>query len=394
MQEQQHPGNARAQAWRKRFRLQAVSGRLESAADDGGAGADRIERAREEMRRIVKTRLGSDAALLDAVDRITVTAREALDILEQAERAPESEEYSSLEAIVAFDGTRPSFLVRHGQVDLDSSFSTSEWKVSLAPKAQQLADFAACAGRVERGGRGLGTAFLLAPTLAVTNRHVAQLIADFAADGTHRLREGVHLDFGREHEGRAEYDRREVRSLVFAGRDAIAEPVDHRKLDLALLELSPSPLPGEAGQRFLRLQPDLTSLGGGLMVVTTGYPADWQVYVPGKFRTQYEEVLAKLLEGEKGSKRLAPGLSGPMLAAAPVGTTGTATHDATTINGNSGSPLGVLQGLGRLPATGLHYGGQWQGDRTNWAHVLGACMGAPVTGGMDLRSALRQHGVL
>ena len=51
----------------------------------------------------------------------------------------------------------------------------------------------------------------------------------------------------------------------------------------------------------------------------------------------------------------------------------TAMHDATTINGNSGSPLVVIKRGAQadsFAAAGLHYGGDWGGGRVNWAHLL------------------------
>ncbi len=51
----------------------------------------------------------------------------------------------------------------------------------------------------------------------------------------------------------------------------------------------------------------------------------------------------------------------------------TVLHDATTVNGNSGSPLVVLRPgdeARALAAAELHYGGDWGGGRVNWAHLL------------------------
>ncbi|WP_439669204.1 Serine protease [Cupriavidus necator] len=390
--------NDRAATWRRRFGLQGkvAGGEFESALEAGGEStpAERIEHAREEMRRIVIERFGGDAALLESVAKISMTGQEALDVLDAAQRELAQEEYNSLEAIVAFDGTRPSFLVKNGEVDLESSYSTSSWRTMLSSKSEQLAAFAACVGRVELGGQGIGTAFLVAPTLAVTNRHVAQVIAFSTPEGF-ELKADVFLDFGREYKGRASYDRRAVRKVLFAGAERIEEPINHGKLDLALLEVEPSKLAvSDERDRKLAIRAGADAVDGGLVVIAAGYPADWRQFVPKQFQSEYEAVIAKLLEGDKGSKRLAPGESAGMLPSDASAATRTTTHDATTINGNSGSPLTVLSGAGKLSAVGLHYGGQWQGNRTNWAHVLGACTGAKVTGGLDLRTALAQHGVI
>ena len=112
--------------------------------------------------------------------------------------------------------------------------------------------------------------------------------------------------------------------------------------------------------------------------------------MPAALRTQYEDVLARLLAGDGGTKRFAPGETAGMLDSSPRWT---GTHDATTLNGNSGSPM-VLLRPGPPKVTGLHYGGQWGGERTNWVHVLANCGDAVCSpGGATLRDALAGHGI-
>lgn len=397
MGQQENHTHSSTAAWRRRFGLQQQVGSLElgSLEDAGGhtdRPYDRVSRAREEMRRIVIDRLGGDAVLLDAVERIALTSKQALQVLEDAEREPGPEEFSSLEAVVAFDGTRPSFLVKNGEIDLKSSYSTSLWKTMLSSKAEQLSAFASCVGRVEKGEVGFGTAFLVTPTLAITNRHVAQLMARFKPAGI-ELHQDIHLDFGREYQGRASYDRRAVLRVLFAGVEPVVEPIDHRKLDLALVEVSPSTLSGEQRERCLSLDPSCNVIDADELLLVCGYPGGWKRQVPDALQAEHEAVLAKLLEGDSGVKRLAPGMAAGMMAAAEGVAVRTTTHDATTIGGNSGSPLAVIGGPGKLRAAGLHYGGLWQGQRTNWAHLLAGCAGAQVTSAMDLRTALAQQGV-
>src|SRR6185436_14690647 len=103
-------------------------------------------------------------------------------------------------------------------------------------------------------------------------------------------------------------------------------------------------------------------------LVTIGYPADPKYHVTEQLWSEYGSVIRRLLEGDGGAKRLAPGQ--PMDAPRDGLTEWTATHDATTINGNSGSPLikFPVEG-GELRAAGLHYGGRSGGDRVNWAHL-------------------------
>lgn len=381
----------KAEAWRRRLGLGArfaLEG-LEMAASSASPAQDRIAQAREEMRRVVLDQLGGDAALLEAVERISLSSEEAVALIEQADRLPSPDHFMALEAIVAFDGTRPSFLVKEDRVDFASSSAAPSWRVRLEPLADEIARFSACVGRVELGSRHIGTAFLIAPTLALTNRHVAQAVADFSADQPALLGE-VFLDFGREHGGRDSHDRRPAKALLLAGAERIATPISHARLDLALLEVAPSTLPGEQGERFLPLSAATGDLAAGVLAGVVGYPAAWEDYVPTSFRTQYREALARLLGGDGGTKRFAPGETDGMLDTTPRWS---AMHDATTINGNSGSPMALLA-RGPLSVAGLHYGGAWGGERTNWAHVLANCGEARcVPGNVSLAEGLARHGI-
>ena len=223
----------------------------------------------------------------------------------------------------------------------------------MQPYLDRLPVSLSCIGRVELGERHIGTAFLVTPTLAITNRHVAQSIARFDSNQI-LLKSNVHLDFGREQwNGKASFDRRSVESVVFAGNTIVAAPVDHKKLDLAVLRVSASALDGEMKNRHLSARQISQSeyLSAGI-VAAAGYPASPDLYVPSTLKSKYDDVLKRLLEGDGGAKRFAPGIP-----TAFVGDSGpsawTMCHDATTINGNSGSPVlhagTPRSAAGRLP---------------------------------------------
>jgi len=380
-------GKAQAQRWRQLL-IPRNSGALESTGALESAmvqddALERVARAKEAMQRIVKDRFGGDEALLKAVDKLAITSEEAIGVLDAAASEPTSDQFASLEAIVAFDGTRPSFLVKKQAIDFQSSFNTASWKENLQSYLGQLEQQIVCVGRVELGQTHIGTAFLVTPTLAITNRHVAQAIAGIGDDKM-QIKANVFLDFGREEwDGRSSFDRRRVEALLFAGRDPIVSPIDHNKFDIGIIQVSSSELAGEQGNRYLPLANiSRTSFNASGIVTAIGYPGAAGDYVPMKLQTEYDKVLARLLEGDGGSKRFAPGK--------PVGSDGVAgianwtlMHDATTINGNSGSPVGVLQEGAALPflTVGLHYGGAWGGDRVNWAHLLAAAGDAVGYGG-------------
>ena len=160
---------------------------------------------------MVKDRLGGDTTMLQAVKDLALSSEDAVEILQSLPGSePTTDQYAALEAIVMFDGTRPSFLVKDNRIDFTSSFNTGSWQFDLQPQLDRLAFSLSCIGRVELGERHIGTAFLVTPTLAITNRHVAQSIARFESNQI-SLKPNVFLDFGREQwNGKASFDRRSV----------------------------------------------------------------------------------------------------------------------------------------------------------------------------------------
>jgi hypothetical protein len=335
---------------------------------------DRVARAKEAMARLIKDRFGGDGALLQEVDRLAISGEEAIGILADPSTELTEDHFGALETIVAFDGTRPSFLVKESGIDFSSSYNTASWTTDLQPYLERLTQQISCIGRVELGEKHIGTAFLVTPTLAITNRHVAQSIAGIG-DGTMQIKSNVFLDFGREDwNEKKSFDRRKVDALLFAGKDFIPpKGIDHTRLDLAVIRVTASTLAGEEGKRRLSIrQTTRAAFGASDIVAAIGYPGAAESYVPLKLQSQYEKVLARLLEGDGGAKRFAPGK--PMSLEGASGLADwTIMHDATTINGNSGSPLSMVQdsaGAPSMQTIGLHYGGDWGGERTNWAHVL------------------------
>jgi hypothetical protein len=364
--------------WRREFhpvraaRGGGLEGMTEGMTENAPAvdeATDRIRRAKEAMIRLIKEQYGGDSALLAAANKIAITGAEAVTILAEPKPEPKPDHFSALETIVVFDGTRPSFLLKNNEIDFNSSFNKGDWQNALNSQLSTIADYASCVGRVEMGDMHIGTAFLVTPTLAFTNRHVAQAIARFDQNEM-QIKNEIHVDFGREEwNDKQSYDRRNVEAVVFAGKDKIAPPIDHNKLDLAIIRVSASQVGGAVGQRFRPLA-DMTKIEFGDVgsIATIGYPGAPEAYVPDELQTEFGAVLRRLLEGDGGAKRFAPGK--PMTDIDETGfATWTVAHDASTINGNSGSPVAVL-GSGTVKTVGIHYGGSWGGERVNWAHLL------------------------
>ena len=96
---------------------------------------------------------------------------------------------------------------------------------------------------------------------------------------------------------------------MFAGKDLVAPPIDDQKLDLAVLRLAPSQLAGDLGKRKLSLgQVSAGDFSSAEIVAAAGYPAAPNLYVPGSIHSKYGDILKRLLEGDGGAKRFAPGV--------------------------------------------------------------------------------------
>jgi endonuclease G len=319
---------------------------------------DRTSVAWESLRKFIETYYGNDPNMLLIAQQIVKEGGDALRRL--ADNVLQAEQVDGLEAIVRTDGTRPSFLVRNDEVVIESS-PIGDWGDRLQLSESALRQAVACVGRIDVPGTTvgyMGTGFLVQENLLITNRHVLQVSANQAADGTWKFKEGAAVDFGHELNGVETVNRRTLSTVLFAGsKEIIFNSIDHKKLDLALIELAPSNT-FRAPRDYLSLlaRPDFQM---DAQIFTIGYPGSppFGQYTP--------TLLEQLFQKTFGYKRLAPGqIMQSQQNVAPW----TVTHDATTLGGCSGSTILVAgrEGL----AAGLHYGGRTGDPRENWGHVL------------------------
>lgn len=238
------------------------------------------------------------------------------------------------EAIVLRFG-RPSLLVRGDSFEVPLS---DTWRERLYPSQRQLETAIRSVGRVEVSGVGgefVGTAWVVAPGVAVTNRHVALLFArgtgtDVAMRSDPAGRPYTpSVDFAEEH-GPARSHEVRVASVLYIADD------DDRSPDLAFLRLDgpssllPAPIP--LARR---------AASAGQVVAAIGYPAqDWR---------NDPSDQARIFEGVFDVKRLAPGEVVTADAAS-------FTHDCTTLGGSSGS---VVVDVATGEAVGLHFAGRY-----------------------------------
>jgi S1-C subfamily serine protease len=275
--------------------------------------------------------LGGNGLDLDTFSE--VATRAVSKVREQGENADlDRQEHDALEAIVALVG-RPPLFIQNGRLQADLGV---EWQ-HLDAKRPQLEQTFASVGRIEVTGHAsldwVGTGFLVAENVIMTNRHVA---LEFCARvrGRWRFQQGMsaRIDYVEEFGALA--------SAEFALTSVIGV---HENFDLALFRVErssgqaltvPSPLP-------LATQPP-SSLAGH-QVYAVGYPA-WD----GRRNDPVE--MHRIFQNRYDVKRCQPGT----ITRAPM--SGVFVHDCSTLGGNSGSCVIDLETFRVL---GLHFGGRY-----------------------------------
>jgi S1-C subfamily serine protease len=239
-----------------------------------------------------------------AADKMPQQAQEALDALKNgAGKEPSPEQLAALELAIRM--MRPSVLSKDGQLpglEAETAAIFPAWVTFSA----SIRPFMHTIGRVEQtGGRPIGSGFLVAPTVLVTNKHVL----DELSFGTRRLQKGQARVLFRE----------EYNAPTEAPVDITSVIAVHPSLDMALLAVEGAVLQGRPPMA-VETQPAQP----GESVVAVGYPFEDKVRNP--------LFVGALFGSRFGVKRAAPGE-----------VTGIADeslfHDCSTLGGNSGSPI-------------------------------------------------------
>jgi hypothetical protein len=299
------------------------------------------------------------------------TERVVRNFVDAGERALDVGDRVALEALIKLKD-RPALRVVDGTVDPNDPLF-GEWGGALIT-TPELPQLTAAVGRIDGDGEHIGSGFLIADGVVMTNRHVLEALADEVvgpASRTWVFSVGqITIDFSPTANGTARF---RIRSVIAAGLDAIRETVRLPRLDMALLEVEtindagtklPAPL------TLIDARPELDQKGD---LFTIGYPARPSTSsmidpATGKFSLQVSQRLAQIFNLSYGRKYLSPGR-----VEQPTGVPGDIrhwvfTHDATTLGGNSGSC--VIRFFDRLGVAGLHFGGATL--TANYAHSLAA----------------------
>lgn len=287
------------------------------------------------------------AALRDAKER-PAWVRSSAEALERLTETPptESNVDFSAETIVQRVG-RPVLTIAGGEAELRFEDLAGEvWRNRLAGSSSTLAPIIASVGRIEVVNHPfydyVGTGWLVADDLVVTNRHVALEFAERVASGwkfqlgfDRRSAIGARIDFLEEigNELAAEIPISEVWWIAPDDGPDVA----FLKLQGASLGSRPRPVPLAASAAAART-----------VVATIGYPAR-------DSRIPERDLMDQIFGGVYDKKRLAPGFVTGLEG-------GALTHDCTTLGGNSGS---VVVDLARGEAVGLHFAGTFL--RANYA---------------------------
>ena len=275
----------------------------------------------------VRANIELAAAVKTATEKLASGARDLTPI-----------ELLATEAIIIPD-KRPAFDIVDGDFIADNEL----WHDLKADSAiyARLRAAIPCVGRIELPGQRsipyAGTGFVVGRGLLMTNRHVAEIFATGLGDRRIRFRTGWHVavDF------KAERDRPDGPDL-----EVRAVRMIHPWWDMALLEvpdLAPTLTPLRLAVR------DARDLGGNRIAVI-GYPAR------DPLRND-PAVQDELFERVFQVKRLQPG---EIVGGQPTASFGkivqAATHDCSTLGGNSGSAVIDLE-TGEV--LGLHFGGRY-----------------------------------
>lgn len=255
----------------------------------------------------------------------------------------ESSVDAELEAIIRRFG-RPSYMVQRGTFRAPpDDFPESKTIAGVLKTARRKLEQAIpSVGRIDLRNHRLewvGTGWIVKPRIVVTNRHVA---AEFSRSrrGGFAFRETMSgriaspsVDFVREHR-RADEHRFLVEEVLWIE----PEPA----VDVAVMKIAAT---GERGgtpppQIPLMTASEIRRLAVGAWIAVIGFPA--------RDSRNDRQDQQRIFDGIFNVKRLAPGRVTAFVADELV------EHDATTLNGSSGS---VILDLATGKALGLHFGG-------------------------------------
>ena len=294
-----------------------------------------------------KTREQLKALATNASKKTPEVMLESMGATTESALRKKPERPGNLEKLIRRD--RHALLIQH---DTWERFDVPAWIGPLEGARERVERAILAVGRVEYvvGDRGmhLGSGWLVAPNLVVTNRHVADEFAYKQSDGTYAFRThpGTNKKFRARIDFKEESGVDEIREFPVKNVLYIA-PEDGP--DVAILEIAAVATDGETKQPAPLALFDGAAEDGQLIAVI-GYPAE----------DPYEkdqDLMAELFGGEYSVKRLSPGT----VMRQPKDDS-LFEHDCATLGGSSGS---AVIDLATGAVLGLHFSGV--SGESNWA---------------------------
>ena len=243
----------------------------------------------------------------------------------------------TLETIVRREG-RPVLNILNNNAVLDKLASTDQWRDRLKAATKQIIRATRAVGRIELtnfpGADWVGTGWLVAEDIIVTNRHVANL-------------------FGRNKDGNWIF-RKGPAGQISARIDFLEEADNEASNEMALKEILYIEEEDDPDLAFLRVERSATGKLADFISLSNAKPEVEQfvavIGYPAKdSRILDQDLMASVFGELYDKKRLAPGQL--MTVAAE-----SIEHDCSTLGGNSGS---VVVDLDSGDAVGLHHGGTY-----------------------------------
>lgn len=245
----------------------------------------------------------------------------------------------ALEAIIR-RLARPVLKISNDDFD-ESEADTQEWQKRLKTHKKVLKQALVSVGRIELENNPnfswVGTGWVIAEDLIVTNRHVANIFAQSRGQrfvfrkNLFGVAMEARIDFHEEHQG-ANPDEFAIKEVLHVEEQSGP--------DIAFLRIDWNGTPSGDDRDIIQLSENVSDLK---YVAAIGYPAkDTRTNIP----VEMDAIFANIYD----VKRLAPGE-----LMSQDESRGFITHDCTTLGGNSGS---VIIELETGKAAGLHFAGR------------------------------------
>lgn len=265
-----------------------------------------------------------------------------------------------LESLVRLTDRPVLKIIDDGISEADPLFAEGGWGHLLIDQPV-LPRVAKAVGRINLNGSHIGTGFVVADDVIMTNRHVLEAIGEEVATTAGRrwiFPYGTpYIDFSERGIDGPMY---EITGVQFAGSNGTHGRVDFNNLDLACLRVKassgfPQALETLTPASHVTLQPDTR-------IFVMGYPAapGANAFIDPRTGQPSRDIgrrLANLFGVDYGRKYLSPGViaiqAGGLAREDPR--KWVMVHDATTLGGNSGSLVVAIQGQGEV--VGLHFAG-------------------------------------